>query len=186
MQNVAEQTAAILTVEEDAGEALALAARTEPSAFAELYVRHRAQVYAYLRAGTTPDDAADLTALTFERGFAAIGRYERRDGGFRAWIFRIARNLAIDQRRRASQRPHLPVAGTAPSAEDEVVVAETYRELVEHLAGLVADQRDAVALRYAAGLTAREIGAVMGKSEAAAQKLVSRGLAALKEAYGVS
>jgi DNA-directed RNA polymerase specialized sigma24 family protein len=50
---------------------------------------------------------------------------------------------------------------------------------------LPADQRDAIVLRFATGLTAREIGTVLGKSEAASQKLVSRGLAALREAYDV-
>jgi RNA polymerase sigma factor (sigma-70 family) len=45
-------------------------------------------------------------------------------------------------------------------------------------------QRDAIQLRFAAGLTAREIGDVLGVSEAAAQKQIERGLATLKEAYG--
>ena len=58
-------------------------------------------------------------------------------------------------------------------------------DLLRSLGSLPGDQRDAVALRYGAGLSAREIGAVLGKSDAAAQKLVSRGLATLKEAYGV-
>jgi len=53
------------------------------------------------------------------------------------------------------------------------------------VAALPPDQRDAIVLRFAAGLTAREIGDVLGKSEAASQKLVSRWLTALKEAYGV-
>ncbi|HEY8707049.1 MAG TPA: sigma factor-like helix-turn-helix DNA-binding protein [Burkholderiaceae bacterium] len=44
-------------------------------------------------------------------------------------------------------------------------------------------QRDAVAMRYAAGLTAGEIGLVIGKSEEAAQKLISRAVAQLKETY---
>jgi DNA-directed RNA polymerase specialized sigma24 family protein len=45
--------------------------------------------------------------------------------------------------------------------------------------------RDAIALRYAAGLSTREIAAVLGKSEAATQKLISRGLAALREDHHV-
>ena len=53
------------------------------------------------------------------------------------------------------------------------------------VAALPSDQRDAIVLRFAAGLTAGEIGAVLGKTEAASQKLVSRGLGALKEAYRV-
>lgn len=44
-------------------------------------------------------------------------------------------------------------------------------------------QRDAVAIRYAAGLTAGEIGLVIGKSEEATQKLISRAVAQLKETY---
>jgi RNA polymerase sigma factor (sigma-70 family) len=56
------------------------------------------------------------------------------------------------------------------------------RSLIDGLPRL---QRDAIQLRFAAGLTAREIGAVLGISEAAAQKQVERGLLALKEAYGV-
>jgi DNA-directed RNA polymerase specialized sigma24 family protein len=36
-------------------------------------------------------------------------------------------------------------------------------------------------LRYAGGLTAREIGAVVGKSEAAVQKQIQRALGALRE-----
>ena len=54
------------------------------------------------------------------------------------------------------------------------------RSLVE---GLPSAQQDAIHLRFAAGLTAREIGGVLGTTEAAAQKLVERGLRALKEAY---
>ena len=43
------------------------------------------------------------------------------------------------------------------------------------------DQREALLLRYAGGLTAREIGVVIGKQEGAVQKQIERGLAALRE-----
>jgi RNA polymerase sigma factor (sigma-70 family) len=55
------------------------------------------------------------------------------------------------------------------------------RELVRELPEL---QRDALALRYSAGLTARQIGAVIDKSEEATQKLITRALSDLREAYG--
>jgi RNA polymerase sigma-70 factor (ECF subfamily) len=44
-------------------------------------------------------------------------------------------------------------------------------------------QREAIVLRYAGGLTTREIGATLGKSEAATQKMLSRALKALRETY---
>ncbi|MBA2444166.1 MAG: hypothetical protein H0V49_02390, partial [Nocardioidaceae bacterium] len=57
-------------------EELALAARTDPDAFGILYRRHRLSVFRYLRTRTaSDDDAAELTAVAFERALAAIPRY---------------------------------------------------------------------------------------------------------------
>ena len=44
-------------------------------------------------------------------------------------------------------------------------------------------QREALALRYAAGLTAAQIGEVLGKTDQATQKLITRALATLREEY---
>lgn len=166
-------------------EQLAEAARSDRDAFARLYLDHRAPVYRYLRARCGPEDAADLTAETFERALRAVGRYRSGQAGFRAWLFRIARNAAIDHHRRASRTRPTEATRHEPSAESVFVAREDVAELSRALECLTGDQREAIALRYGAGLTAREIGLVLDRSEAAAQKLVSRGLTALKEVYGV-
>jgi RNA polymerase sigma factor (sigma-70 family) len=49
------------------------------------------------------------------------------------------------------------------------------------VARLPEDQREAVGLRFGAGLTARQIGLVIGKSEEATQKLISRAIVRLRE-----
>ena len=166
---------------------LALAARTDNAAFEQIYVRHRNAVYSYLRTRTTSgDDAADLTALTFERAYVGIGRYRPGGSGVRAWLIGIARNASIDHGRRRLAEPPLdrpPDPDEGPEAR--VVADEAAAELRRRVAALPADQRDAIVMRFAAGLTAGEIGVALGKTEAASQKLVSRGLAALKEAYRV-
>ena len=166
---------------------LALGARTDSAAFEALYLRHRTAVYRYLAARTIDgDDAADLTALTFERAFVALGSYRTGEAGFRAWLLRIARNAAIDHGRRRRAVPVLePRASFTEGPEAQLEADEAALELRRRVAALQADQRDAIVLRFAGGLSAREIGVAMGKSEAASQKLVSRGLAALKEVYGV-
>jgi RNA polymerase sigma-70 factor (ECF subfamily) len=166
---------------------LALAAQNDGAAFVPLYMRHRSAVYRYLRTRTTNgDDAADLTALTFERAFVAISRYRPGGAGVRAWLFGIARNASIDHgRRRLAVPPPDRPPDSAEGPEARLVADEAAAELRQRVAALPADQREAIVLRFAAGLTAREIGAVLGKTEAASQKLVSRGLAALKEAYCV-
>lgn len=167
-------------------ELLAFRARQDAAAFGQLYLRYREPVFRYLRARCASDDQAlEVAAVTFERAFVAIGRYRSRGGGFLAWLFRIARNAAIDEARR--RRRGLPLAALADqrsrSPEDLVLESERRDRLVELVAGLPDPQRDAIALRYGAGLTAREIGRVIGKSEQATQKLISRALARLREDF---
>jgi RNA polymerase sigma-70 factor (ECF subfamily) len=181
LEYVAGGTGRVFDLDDD----LALAAKTDISAFEPLYVRHRGAVFRYLRTRTTNgDDAADLTALTFERAIVAIGRYRPGGAGVRAWLFGIARNAAIDHGRRRSAAPVLdPSPDSDDGPEARAVAGEAAAELRRRVAALPPDQRHAIVLRFAGGLTAREIGAVLDKTEAASQKLVSRGLAALKEAY---
>lgn len=176
------------TVSEGESEALALQARTDPRAFGELYERHRESVYRYLRARTGDDDLAlELSAVTFERAFVAIPRYRTRGGGFLAWLFRIARNAATDEARRLrrrSDRSNTQAASQVATPEQLVLRAEQRIELVQLVRELPDDHREALALRYGGRLTAREIGAVLGKSEAATQKLIGRALARLREGIG--
>lgn len=166
---------------------LAIAARVDNRAFETLYLRHRTAVYRYLATRTIDgEDAADLTALTFERALTAIATYRTGGVGIRAWLLRIARNAAIDHGRRRRVAPILePSVAQIDSPEMKLEADEASLELRQRVAALPPDQRDAIVLRFAAGLSAREIGVVLVKSEAASQKLVSRGLQALKEVYGV-
>lgn len=171
----------------DADDELVLAARSDREAFGVLYDRHKLAVYRYLRARTQSDDeAGELTAVAFERALQAIPRYRPRGAGFLAWLLRIARNAAIDSHRRAPAARlavDLIDAGRATSPEDAVLAAEARSALLTAVAALPPAQREAVVLRYGAGLTAREIGAVIGRSDQAAQKLLSRALATIRETY---
>lgn len=167
---------------------LAVEARTDAQAFAPLYERHIQRVYRYLRArGANEDDATELAALTFERALRHIDRYRPGGPGFGPWLLRIARNAFVDAVRRQRHRSlDLDEAAelTAPgeSPEDTVIAAEERRWILSLVARLSDVQRDALALRFAGGLSSREIAPVVGKSEAATKKLLSRALAALKEA----
>lgn len=169
-------------------EALAALARVDTGAFETLYLRHRSGLFRFARGRTGDDDAAaDLVSTTFERALRSIARYHP-ESTFRAWLYRIARNELIDaSRRRATILRHTQAVVAARSVDAgpeaamlEAESADLIRDLVRELPDL---QRDAVLLRYASGLTAREIGVTLGRSEAAAQKLLQRALAVLKEAY---
>ena len=158
--------------------------------FGELYVRYRDPVFRYVRRLCgSEDEAADLTALTFERALAKLDGFRGDGAGFAPWLFRIARNQAWDAQRR--KRPWLPLQLLAPARHpheghtpDEAMLRqESIGELSRYLDELPEIQRECLLLRYGAGLTAREIGAVIGKSDEATQKLITRALAKLKENY---
>jgi RNA polymerase sigma-70 factor (ECF subfamily) len=170
-------------------EELAFAARSDPAAFGLLYERHKLAVYRYLRTRTTTeDDAAELTAVAFERALTAMPRYRPAGGGFLAWLLRIGRNAAIDTGRRSSALPlawDIPDERRANGPEETVLDNESRSILVAAVNRLPEVQREAIVLRYAARLTAREIGVVLGKSDQATQKLLSRALATIREAYRV-
>ncbi len=149
-----------------------------------LYLAHREAVFRYLRAVTGDDERAlDLTATTFERAFAEL-RAGRQPGI--GWLLRTARNAAIDAARRARtaalfHRRSGTDEAFSSSPEEQTLEAEKARRVRKELALLPRPQRDAIALRYSSELTVREIAQVIGKSAAATQKLLDRGLARLKE-----
>ena len=132
---------------------------------------------AYLRAAVGAHDADDAFQETF---MAAMRAYNRMDGRHpRAWVMTIARRKAIDHHRARARRPEpraelpeQPVPGPDAKAGDD--------EVWSAVAELSQAQRDAVALRYAADLSYREIGETLGISEAAARRRVSDALASLR------
>ena len=169
--------------EADEGRALDDARISEVDGFARAYERYRLPIYRYLRArGANDDDALDLTAATFERAFAGRHAFRPRDGGLGAWLFRIARNAAIDAHRRRRPGGFLTDGDDVGLAIAADHVEGERREIVDAVSSLPDVQRDAIWLRYASGLSAREIGHVLGKSEGAIQKQIQRALDTLREA----
>jgi RNA polymerase sigma-70 factor (ECF subfamily) len=87
------------------------------AAFDALYERHEVRLFAYLRA--VARDRHDAEELLHDAFLAALKTPsgELADGGFRGWLYRIARNLAFN-RRRASQR-HDRMLASVPDVDPE-------------------------------------------------------------------
>lgn len=163
-------TAAPVDSREDAE--LVAASLLHSDTFGLLYERYLARVYRYMlsRCGSR-DEAADLTQIVFTRAYDNLARYRPGRAPFAAWLFRIARNAAADAHRRRRTTVSwdgLPEALTAANGAQPDAIAE---------------KRELLALRFASDLSSREIAAVVGKSEAAVKKQLTRTIAQLKEYY---
>lgn len=168
-----------------ADEDLARQARQDPEAFAELYRRHVDRVYSFHLARTgSPHDAQDLTAETFIAALQGLPRY-RELGSFAAWLLGIARHKMVSHFRGRKPEASLEDAFELPDpAPFPEVLADRRIEMAQvsrALQNLVPERSEAILLCVFAGLTAREAGQVMGKSQAAVKMLVYRGLGDLRQ-----
>ncbi len=162
-------------------------AQQRPAAFAALYARYVRPVhrYIYSRVGNRAD-AEDLTAEVFIEALRALPGYRER-GLFPAWLFALVRRQVAGHYRRPHPAQSLEAASDAPSHHPDPLAQalehEALVELRERLARLDEDQRELLRLRYAAGLTYREIGEVLGKREAAVKMAVHRLLGRLHDEW---
>lgn len=160
-------------------------AAVDAAATAVLYQRYVVRVYRFLRVRcSSRDEAADLTQQVFLKMAEALPRYRERGAPFAAWLFRIARNAAIDhvRRHRVTVPWHSLTQAAAPDdVEAWVLDRETRVRVAALLAALSTDERELLSLRFAAGLSSREIAAVVGGSEAAVKKRLTRTIQRLKE-----
>src|SRR5829696_4825028 len=153
-----------MTVDDDAIERLVEAAKLgDPEAFGGLFDHFYGPVYRYVAARVgRPSDAEDLAQLVFVKALEALPRYEMRGVPFGGWLFRLARNVVIDHVR-------------------------TRREHVTHaLRRLTPDQREAIELRFFAGLTAKEAAEAMGRQEGTVRGLQFRAIASLRRGLGIA
>jgi RNA polymerase sigma-70 factor (ECF subfamily) len=162
-------------------------AQRSPDAFGLIYERHVDAVYSYLRSRVdTSEDAADLTQQTFLQALKALSAYRVGPVPFRAWLFRIARNLAINYRR--SQRANITFdllpEPLRPRLNCDYVSGLEQAENLQHVFGLLdPGSRELLILRFASQLTYREIGAAVGLGEDATRKRITRILNTIKEHY---
>jgi len=163
---------------------LARLARSESEAFAELYRRHVASVYRYHLAHTGNEkDAEDLTSQTFLAALEGIKSY-RGTAPYISWILGIAFRLRARFFR--GTKPEVPLEAalhipTSSLPTDKSAFQRLERtQIINALKQLSNDRAEALILCFFSGLSFREVGVVLGKSEAAVKMLISRGLQDLR------
>ncbi len=168
--------------------ALVTAARRDPAAFAQLYRAYLRPVYSYALAHIgNCDEAQDITSQTFLAALEGIDHF-RGDSRFSTWLFGIAKNKCADHfRKRRSGDRELGMDTVAEEQaqdaplDDLIEQSTRFEELAHQARCLPADQAEALTLRIFGGLSAAEVGQVMGRSEAAVKMLVHRAVGELRK-----
>jgi RNA polymerase sigma-70 factor (sigma-E family) len=123
--------------------------------------------------------AADLVQEALIRTYLAWPKV--RHGGATAYARRTLVNLNIDQWRRRTPTPVEQVDGADRRNAEGAV--DDRDELVRMLAGLPAQQRRVLVLRYFSDLPEAEVAGLLGITLGAVKSAASRGLASLRTKY---
>jgi RNA polymerase sigma-70 factor (ECF subfamily) len=164
------------------------AAQRDRAAFARLYDRYFDQIYSYVyyHCGSR-EQAEDVTAATFERALSDLPNFSWRGVPYSAWLYRVASNLLARDRRRPAWlelKEGAPLAAAEPEPDQAWLVREQESELHAAIRQLPPDQRQAILLRFFAGMRNREVGEVMNRSEGAVKLLVFRAVSNLRRNLG--
>lgn len=139
------------------------------AALRELYVRHAAPLRAFVaHVLGDPSDAADVVQESFLAVWDGAAGF-RDHLSFRAWLYRIGRNKAIDRLRRSSREvardPDETVPDSDPDPEQVALASEDQMRVQTCLGKLSGAHRRVVSLAFFEGLTYREIAVIEEVSE---------------------
>jgi RNA polymerase sigma-70 factor (ECF subfamily) len=169
----------------------------EERAFEVLLGRHRGPVHNFLvRLAGDRARAEDLLQETWLKVVSAAPRWERK-ARFTTWLYAIARNVAVDEARRAAHRKADPLDGPADpgrggrshletvadggAAPDRAAESALLRPRLEAaLRALPDEQREVFVLREYAGLPFAEIAEVTGTPENTVKSRMRYALEALR------
>ena len=158
-------------------------------AFEELYRNHLRDVYSYAfyRVGNH-HDAEDLTEQAFLQAYRHFERARRESNGrpLRPWLIRIAHNLASNYHRDRARRPEANLEAVEPPShphgtEQIVEGREELRLVMDRLERLSDDRREALIMRFALGMSNREIARALGRTDGATKVLIHRAIKQLEE-----
>jgi RNA polymerase sigma-70 factor, ECF subfamily len=152
--------------------------------FERLYTENAGAVFAFL-AYRTGDRALaeDLLSDVFERALRSRIRFDPRRASKRTWLYSIALNRLRDHERRVKVEARAASRGAfaPPPEEDRQSERVEARDVVRRALSVLSDEeREAVALRFGAELSLKEIARVTGATESAAEGRLYRALRKLR------
>jgi RNA polymerase sigma-70 factor (ECF subfamily) len=170
---------------------LVLAAQQDdPRAFGEIYARCADRIHKYVTVMLRdPMEAEDIVQQTFIRAFEALPRFEMRDEAhFYGWLFRIARNAALNHRRKyrridtsedVSMRVEWELLDASLTADARVGWIEDVH-LMEGFERLPALQRQVLVLRFLLDMETDKIASTLSITPTNVRTAQSRAISSLR------
>jgi RNA polymerase sigma-70 factor (ECF subfamily) len=169
---------------------VALAARSEQSALAELYDRFGRPAYGLalriLRDESLAEDAVQEAFLTLWRTSA---RFVPERGKASTWILTLVHRRAVDlvrreERRRADALEQAPEQVSRDAVDEEAWLRLQRERVQDALRKLPDQQREAIELAYYGGFTQSELAERLGQPLGTIKSRMFMGLARLRELLG--
>ena len=137
------------------------------------------------------DDVAEALSETFLRALDRGSTFRGDANSFRAWLFRIARNVATDRlrlRQRQPQGDHEvdPIDLLVGDHADRLIAAQDAAAVRAALATLDPDDQEILWLRVCGRLSSAEVGEIVGKRPGAVRMQQQRALTLLARRMGLS
>lgn len=148
------------------------------------FLAYSNDIYRFLVYYTGRTDIDDLVQETFIRALKAVRQTEIANP--KTWLFAIARNVAIDERRKTKLASWLPeiflqhLASGDKTPEESLELSEDKRMLYDAINRLKRSYRDVLILRGIKGLSCRETAEVLGWSEAKVTLTLHRAMKAVQ------
>ena len=158
-------------------------------AYDEVVARYGDALYRYVYSLTGSHALTeDIIGDTYLRMLEHIAEYSYTGVPFKAWLYRIAHNVAVNTLKRDRrlvavedlERVARPITDPAIRIADRLD-AEVVRDALEHL---TEEQRQVILLRFVAGQSPGEVAQTLGKNENAVNQLQWRALRALERQLG--
>ena len=164
------------------GEVLAAAQAGSEAAFSALWRDGNPALLRYLRV-VAPGMAEDVAAETWVSVIRGLPGFRGDEAAWRAWLFTTARRRVVDESRRRSRRPEVPlddlaVAGLPGLADTADLALENLgtKAAIGAVATLPRLQAEVIVLRVVAGLDYDMVAQLVGRSPGAVRVAAHRGL----------
>ncbi len=144
--------------------------------------------YVYVHIGNRAE-AEDIAGEVFLKALQSLKLYREQGIPMQGWLFRIAHNLMVDYLRKMDKRKTVPLDSVElPDDNDPADTAEKnieFERVTQAMKQLTTEQKEVISLRFFGGLTSKEVGDILNKSDGAVREMQRNAMDKLRGIMGV-